>query len=78
METILLQAVFALIGSIIGAAIAGYLGVRFGISQFVGEKAFERRLDWFEKTIREIIAARYLYNQMALVHERFDKKGVTV
>jgi hypothetical protein len=29
------------------AALAGYFGVKFGLSRFRGEKALEARLDWY-------------------------------
>lgn len=42
------------LSSSLGALIAGYLGVRFGVARLRRERAFDRRLEWYEKVVRTI------------------------
>ncbi len=38
----------------IGAAIAGYIGVRYGMSKLAGERGFTRRVEWYESSINNL------------------------
>ena len=38
--------------SALGAAVAAFLGVRFAMQKFRGEKSFERQLDWHERSVK--------------------------
>lgn len=64
MNNAIVQAFFSLIGSALGAAIASYFGVKFGLTKFVSERAFDRRLDWFERTMKTLNAVKYLNSQV--------------
>lgn len=46
-----IQILVNLVAAGAGAAIAGFLGVRFALSRAREERAFERRLEWYEKTL---------------------------
>ncbi len=49
---VLVSAVGSLLVSAAGAWIAGWLGVRRGLNQAIRQRAFDRRLDWYEQTFR--------------------------
>jgi hypothetical protein len=50
----LLQLLSTLLVGGIGAAIAGYIGVKFGMSKLAVERGFTRRVDWYENSISEL------------------------
>ena len=49
------QAVWNLAASALGALVAGFFGVRWGLQKQRGERAFDRRLEWYEKTHAALI-----------------------
>ena len=81
------QLMTSIFGSATGSAVAGYLGVKFGLTRFKGEKAFERQLDWLERTLKNLYDLRNMniamlslsqtqpphYAEMAKIQERYAK-----
>lgn len=49
-----LQILSSLLVGGIGAAVAGYMGVKFGLSKLAVERGFTRRVDWYETSISEL------------------------
>jgi len=49
MSDILTQPALSLVASAIGALLAGYYGVRFGLRQYRAERAMDRRLAWYSE-----------------------------
>lgn len=54
MDSEILKLMLGFFASGIGAALAGYLGVRFALSKIRRERAFDRRLEWIERMLREL------------------------
>lgn len=61
--------------AMLSAWFAGRLGVRRALQQTRGEKAFERRLNWYERAVGAIGAhADALYGLVVAVREGFDEE----
>src|SRR4051794_39318251 len=52
------QAVWNLAAGALGALAAGFYGVRFGLTKFRGERAFDQRLDWYRSMADSITSLR--------------------
>jgi hypothetical protein len=51
------QILSTILASAVGTAIAGTLGIRYGLSKLRKERAFEKRLQWYESAVKELIDA---------------------
>lgn len=68
------QALLSTAVAIASAWFAGRLGVRRALQQIKSEKAFERRLDWYERAVGAIGAhIDALYGLVVAVREGFDE-----
>jgi hypothetical protein len=61
------------IATIIAAALAGWLGVRYGVAKLRGERAFDRRLEWHENTVRDLT----LYASALHAAKAAEREGAT-
>jgi hypothetical protein len=61
MNTLLLQLAGNLAVAGAGAWIGGQIGVKNAMQKLRNEKAFERRLAWYEDTVASMVAARDLF-----------------
>jgi hypothetical protein len=64
--------VSVLTGVITGVSV-GYFGLRSAINQFKTQRAYDRRLDWFEQTVRTVNRFLYLAWKLKNLHLNFGK-----
>jgi hypothetical protein len=50
--------------AVITGLLVGYVGVLLALKQFKGQRAFERQLDWYERTLRALVKVSTLQNQV--------------
>jgi hypothetical protein len=48
------KTLISFVGGAASAAVAGYFGVRYGLSNARNQRGFERRLEWLENTLKAI------------------------
>lgn len=49
------QLLLTVLASAIGTAIAGAIGIRYGLSKLKKERAFEKRLHWYEEAVKTLL-----------------------
>jgi hypothetical protein len=57
---------------VIASAITGYLGVYYGFKQLKKQRAFDRQLEWYERTVRALGAVPHLNTAFAIARD--DRK----
>jgi hypothetical protein len=60
----------------VSAWLAAKFGVRNGLEQARRERAFDRRLEWYEKAVRDTIQFHTLNERTAIFVKRGDAEGV--
>ena len=53
--------------AVITGLLVGYLGVLLALKQFKAQRAFDRQLEWYERTLRALGGCSRLQRQMVLV-----------
>jgi hypothetical protein len=72
MNPIVLQLAGSLIVAGVSAWFGSWLGVRHALRKLRNEKAFERRLAWYEDTVAALVAARDLCFMYAIATRQHD------
>lgn len=60
--------------AIITGLVVGYLGVLLALKQFKAQRAFDRQLEWYERTIRALARFSSLSRQIALARQLQSSK----
>jgi len=73
-ETIAVNVSVGVLTGVITGITAGYFGLRSALTQFRTQRAFDRRLEWHERTNRAIDDFRRIHERIVLGfgHNRFD------
>jgi hypothetical protein len=61
----LVQALIGFAASAVGAALAGYFGVLFGAKKLRTERAFDRRLEWYESARQHVHEMSEFFGSLA-------------
>lgn len=55
-----------IVTGVLTGGITGYLAALHAMRQFKGQRAFDRQLDWYERTVRALSAVPYLRMSLAV------------
>ena len=71
----LVQVVTNLVVGVVSAWFTSKLALRRGLEQSKKEKAFDRRLEWYEKAFRATIRFRHFNEEIAIALRKDDLKA---